>query len=44
MAPCLEVFRAAATDLYRSEGAKSIQPVIDILNKTDGHIVYVNAL
>ncbi|KAI0812385.1 hypothetical protein BC629DRAFT_1436458 [Irpex lacteus] len=39
MAPCLEVFRAAATDLYRSEGAKSIQPVIDILNKTDGHII-----
>ena len=42
MAPCLEIFRAAATDLYRDEGAKSIQTVIDILNKTEGHIAYVH--
>ncbi|KAI0093335.1 hypothetical protein BDY19DRAFT_903094 [Irpex rosettiformis] len=38
MAPCVEIFRAAATDLYLSEGTKSIQPVLDILNKTEGHI------
>ena len=42
MAPCLEIFRAAATDLYCDEGAKSIQTVIDILNKTEGHIAYVH--
>ena len=41
MAPCLEIFRAAATDLYRDEGAKSVQTAIDILNKTEGHIAYV---
>ena len=43
MAPCLEIFRASATDLYRAEGAKSVQPVVDILNKTEGHIAYVPA-
>ena len=42
MAPCLEIFRAAATDLYRAEGAKSVQAVIDILNKTEGHVAYVH--
>ena len=41
MAPCLEIFRASATDLYRDEGAKSVQTAIDILNKTEGHIAYV---
>ncbi|KAI0093334.1 hypothetical protein BDY19DRAFT_923309 [Irpex rosettiformis] len=38
MAPCVEIFRAAASDLYLSEGIESIQPVLDILNKTEGHI------
>ncbi|KAI0700886.1 hypothetical protein BC835DRAFT_1517910 [Cytidiella melzeri] len=38
MAPTLEILRASATDLYRTEGPKSVQGVIDILAKTDGHI------
>ena len=41
MAPCLEIFRAAATDLYRDEGAKCVQTVFDALNKIEGHIAYV---
>ena len=41
MAPCFEIFRAAATDLYRNEGEKCVQTVFDALNKIEGHIAYV---
>ena len=43
MAPALEILRAKKSDLFKAEGSKSIQGVIDILNKTDGHIAYVLA-
>jgi hypothetical protein len=41
MAPTLEILKASATDLYRQEGAKSVQGLIDILANTDGALASV---